>query len=100
MLRSNSTYATQFKSAAFVAAQRPVLIDSEPGDPDAWHCSCGNTPSDSGFHPINENLQEVEPTPEEWTTDCYYCAQCGSIVTGDGVVVGSAPLQTISRLYT
>ncbi len=22
----------------------------------------------------------VEPTPEDWTTNCYVCAQCGRII--------------------
>jgi hypothetical protein len=48
-----------------------------------WECICGNTPSRSGFFPCDQNGSEVEPTPEEWTTNCYVCEGCGRIINQD-----------------
>jgi hypothetical protein len=47
---------------------------------DDWTCLCGNTPLLEGFFPCNETGEEVEPTPEDWTTDCYVCDRCGTII--------------------
>ncbi len=55
-------------------------IIHEPQDVDAWVCICGNTPSDSGFYPINEANHEVEPTPKAWTTHQYCCHECGRVI--------------------
>lgn len=55
-------------------------INHEKGNPDAWVCLCGNTPSDDGFYPIDESNHEVEPTAEAWKTNQYFCNQCGRVI--------------------
>jgi hypothetical protein len=55
-------------------------ITHEPQDKDAWVCICGNMPSESGFFPIDEENHEVEPTPEDWKTNQYFCNQCGRVI--------------------
>ena len=45
-----------------------------------WICLCGNTPDTYGFFPCNEKGGFVEPTDEQWTTDCYVCDKCGRII--------------------
>ena len=55
-------------------------ITHEKGNPEAWVCVCGNTPSDSGFFPIDSGNREVEPTKESWTTNQYYCGRCGAVI--------------------
>ncbi len=55
-------------------------IKREKADKDAWVCICGNTPADDGFYPINEDDREVEPTPEEWKTNQYFCDRCGRVI--------------------
>ena len=55
-------------------------ISTEPGNADAWVCICGNTPSGDGFYPIDEGNHEVEPTEKDWTTNQYFCAQCGRVI--------------------
>ena len=49
-------------------------------DDGGWICICGNIPHGSGFYPCDQKGIEVEPTPEEWTTDCYVCYRCGRII--------------------
>lgn len=65
-----------------------MRIRTEPGYLDAWICLCGNTPTEEGFFPCNSEGEIVEPTPEEWTTNCYVCDRCGRIIQMDtlGVV--------------
>ena len=46
-------------------------ITHYPDDPTAWICICGNEPWLDGFFPINDKDEEVEPTPEDWTTNQY-----------------------------
>ena len=46
-------------------------------------CLCGNEPLSEGFYPCNGEGEEVEPTLEQWTTNCYVCAQCGRIINQD-----------------
>lgn len=66
-------------------------ITHEKGNRDAWICICGNEPSENGFYPVNSKGQEVEPTPEDWDTDNYKCAQCGRIINQNSLeVVGQA----------
>jgi hypothetical protein len=48
--------------------------------PDEWECVCGNRPRLEGFYPCNEQGEQVEPTPGDWTTDCYVCDRCGAII--------------------
>ena len=67
---------------------------------EAWHCLCGNTASAAGFFPCDRQGNPVEPTPKEWTTDCYVCDQCGRIIQQvNRQVVGqrvpSAPFQCV-----
>jgi hypothetical protein len=57
-----------------------MKITYENGNPDAWVCLCGNTPSSDGFYPCNHEGQEVEPTPAEWTTNWYVCNRCGRMI--------------------
>lgn len=67
-------------------------ITREPGDKDAWHCICGNTPGDGGFYACDKDGNEVEPTEKDWTTDLYVCADCGRMIHYDTLeVVGQNP---------
>ncbi len=45
-----------------------------------WVCVCGNTATKDGFFPCDAHGVEVEPTPQEWRTDCYVCEGCGAII--------------------
>jgi hypothetical protein len=45
-----------------------------------WICLCGNKAIECGFFPCDLDGNEVEPTPEDWTTDCYVCDKCGRII--------------------
>lgn len=61
-------------------------IKSAPGE---WVCLCGNRGVGTGFFPCDQAGNEVEPTEEVWTTDCYVCDQCGRIIRqADRRVVG------------
>jgi hypothetical protein len=62
-------------------------IRHEQGNPDAWACLCGNTPSDDGFYPIDDGSHEVEPTAKDWTTNHYFCARCGRVIDPDSLTV-------------
>jgi hypothetical protein len=62
-------------------------IIREPGDKDAWVCICGNTPSDDGFYPIDEDDHEVEPTAKDWKTNQYFCNRCGRVIEQDSLEV-------------
>lgn len=42
-----------------------------------WRCLCGNGTSSDGFYPCDSAGNEVEPTPEAWTTNWYVCGRCG-----------------------
>lgn len=55
-------------------------ITHEPTNAEAWVCICNNTPDADGFHACDADGNEVEPTPEAWTTGCYVCARCGRII--------------------
>jgi hypothetical protein len=67
-------------------------------EPDWWICLCGNDPSYAGFYPCNEKGEVVEPTAEEWTTNCYVCDQCGRIINQDTLeVVGVRANNTLSK---
>jgi hypothetical protein len=74
-----------------------VRIRTELGCSDAWICLCGNTPIDEGFYPCNREGEEIEPTPEEWTTHCYVCDRCGRIIQLDTLeVVGVRSNNTLT----
>ncbi len=67
---------------------------------DWWVCLCGNRPDYEGFFPCNEDGEPVEPTPAEWTTDCYVCDRCQRIInryTGE-VQAGRGPRYDPQRL--
>lgn len=69
--------------------------------PDSWLCACGNTPAADGFYPCDREGQQVEPTAEAWTTDCYVCARCGRIIHQERLeVVGRAAAQSSPREST
>ncbi len=55
--------------------------------PDSWVCICGNRPIEDGFYACDSEGREVDPTPEEWTTDCYVCDRCGRIIRQDDLQV-------------
>jgi YD repeat-containing protein len=73
-------------------------IKHEPHDKDAWVCICGNTSSELGFYPIDDNNREVEPTERDWTTNQYVCDQCGRVIDKDTLeVVRKLDLTTVVR---
>lgn len=52
-----------------------------------WVCLCGNEPHIDGFYPCDSEGESVEPTPEEWTTNCYVCERCGRIIDQSALAV-------------
>ena len=65
---------------------------------DDWVCLCGNTALTSGFFPCSQEGEQVEPTPEEWATNCYVCEQCGRIIRqSDRRVVGVRTENTLTE---
>jgi Protein of unknown function (DUF2958) len=50
---------------------------------DDWICLCGNDALSDGFYPCNALGEEIDPTPKDWTTNCYVCAKCGRIINQD-----------------
>lgn len=74
-------------------------ITHHKDDPDAWICICGNDTFSSGFFPINDENEEVEPTPEDWTTNQYCCAECGRVIDQATLaVVRQVDLDTVPLL--
>ena len=70
-------------------------ITAEPGDPDAWHCLCGNQPCDGGFYPCDTDGNEMDPVIGSDWPELYVCADCGRIIDMDTlVVVGINPNPT------
>ena len=57
--------------------ERVEAVDHDEGD---WRCLCGNRAWEHGFYPINEGVDVVDPTPEEWRTNEYVCARCGRVI--------------------
>ena len=55
-------------------------ISHEAGNEEAWVCICGNQPGSDGFYACDKDGNEVEPTPEDWTTNWYVCAECGRMI--------------------
>jgi hypothetical protein len=55
-----------------------MQITHEVGNQEAWVCLCGNTPSDDGFYPCNEQGEEVEPTAD-WD-NLYVCSKCQRVI--------------------
>ena len=75
------------------------ITSDNPSDPNSgWTCICGNTEMISGFFPCNEKGEEVEPTSEEWTTNCYVCSECGNIIEQKTLeILGIASEETMKR---
>jgi hypothetical protein len=48
------------------------------GNEEAWICVCGNTPTDDGFYPCDQDGNEMEPV-KGWQ-DLYVCDRCRRIV--------------------
>jgi hypothetical protein len=72
-----------------------LINESAPGE---WVCLCGNTGLSAGFFPCDQAGNEVEPTEEAWTTDCYVCDQCGRIIRqADRRVVGIRSNNTLTE---
>jgi hypothetical protein len=70
----------------------------DPDLKDWWVCPCGNTPDQEGFYPCSSEGEQVEPTPEEWTTDCYVCDRCGRIIKQSNLeVVGVRAKNTLTE---
>lgn len=70
------------------------ITQSTDGD---WACLCGNQPWESGFYPCDAAGNEVDPTPTDWTTNWYVCAQCGRIIDQDTLkVVKIVDINTIA----
>jgi hypothetical protein len=70
----------------------------DPDSKDWWVCPCGNTPGQEGFYPCSSEGEQVEPTPEEWTTDCYVCDRCGRIIKQSNLeVVGVRAKNTLTE---
>ena len=75
-------------------------ITHESGSGDAWICVCGNTPSDAGFYPIDSGVSEVEATLADWTTNEYFCNNCGRVIDQDSLeVTRRVNLGEIVHLY-
>ncbi len=64
-------------------------IEHDNGD---WTCLCGNYASLDGFFPCDETGREVEPTPVDWHTNLYICAQCNRLID-----VNTAEIRGIGR---
>ncbi|MFD3399832.1 hypothetical protein ACFWUU_04095 [Kribbella sp. NPDC058693] len=63
-----------------------------------WECLCGNEATAYGFYPINDQNEEVEPTPDEWTTNLYACFQCGRLIDVDSLeIVRQIPVSEIRK---
>jgi hypothetical protein len=58
-------------------------INVDPVGSDEWLCLCGNRAIEDGFYPCNSEGEQVEPTDEDWTTNCYVCDRCGRIIRQD-----------------
>ena len=66
------------------APTKEVITQDAGGN---WHCPCGNTAVASGFFPCDAHGHQVEPTPQDWTTDLYVCADCGRLINVDTLEV-------------
>lgn len=54
-----------------------IVVDATTFEDD-FECKCGNTVSDSGFHPCEENGIEIEPVKDVWKYH-YLCGDCRQI---------------------
>jgi hypothetical protein len=65
-------------------------IRHESGNPEAWVCICGNTPTSDGFYPCDKFGKEVVPDMS-WIDPIYVCHRCGRIIHANTLqVVGMA----------
>ena len=62
------------------SSRKRMKIQSHPDYRGPLRCLCGNTPAQQGFYPCSSEGQQVEPTPEDWNTNCYVCDRCGRII--------------------
>lgn len=84
---SSSTERIQGTAAIAVVG----CIRHEPGNKEAWHCICGNTPENGGFYSCNRNGAIVEPAADFWFDGLYLCFDCRRIIDPDTLrIVGSA----------
>ncbi len=66
---------------------------------DAFECLCGNVPWSNGFFPIEGNT-EVDPVPEDWTSNEYVCNRCGRVIDQTTLrVTRHLDISTIVYLY-
>ena len=56
-------------------------ITHEQGDEEAWVCICGNTPSDAGFYPCDENGDEIYHTNVMMSIGEGYAVLCPRAIT-------------------
>jgi len=79
------------KGAMATSQKRKKILDKITDDGGCWDCTCGNTCTGSGFYPCDKKGNKVEPTQEEWMTNCYVCFDCGNIIYHDTLeIVGKA----------
>jgi hypothetical protein len=69
------------------ATHQRTRIQRNPADICSWLCLCGNSPTAEGFYPCDSEGEQVEPTPEYWTTNWYVCDRCGRIIDQDTLAV-------------
>lgn len=74
ILTMNTTQQTKPKTNGTHGLTRIASMGGE------WICFCKNTPQYDGFYPCDPDGNEVEPTPEEWTTNWYVCTRCGRMI--------------------
>lgn len=55
-------------------------ISAQSDYSDSWICLCGNTPTDYGFFPCNEQGKQTEPITG-WK-GLYICDRCHRIING------------------
>jgi hypothetical protein len=65
----------------------PEYITEDPPGSEWWVCLCKNTPDGSGFYPIDETVNEVPPTEDDWKTNCFCCMACGRVIDVDSLQV-------------
>lgn len=75
----------------FIIQGYAAIMTAKPMElADTWVCICGNSASSDGFDTCNSEGEEVEPTPQEWTSGWYVCARCKRIINDTRLVVGVA----------
>jgi hypothetical protein len=64
-----------------------MTIKTEANNPDNLICTCGNDPTQEGFYPCDSEGEIVNPSPKEWTSNCYVCDRCGRIIHSESLKV-------------